>query len=176
MTKVFIHGNPETTSVWSALLPELAARGVDDVVLLSPPGFGAPRPNGFGSTAPEYRDWLIDELERIGSPVDAVGHDWGAGHLYAVAAERPDLLRTWVADCCGIIHPDYVWHPAAQTWQTPGDGEALISEMVAYDAQQFIDISGVPPALAPSIAEHFDDFMGESILAVYRSAAQPYMR
>lgn len=176
MTKIFIHGNPETTSVWDALLPELSARGVDDIVLLSPPGFGAPLPDRFGSTAPEYRDWLIAELEAFGSPVDVVGHDWGAGHVYAVAAERPDLLRTWIADCCGIIHPDYVWHPAAQAWQTPGDGEALIAEMVEFDAQQFIDISGVPPALAPSIAEHFDDFMGESILSVYRSAAQPYMR
>ncbi|MGW3726352.1 alpha/beta fold hydrolase [Streptomyces sp. NPDC000851] len=34
------------------------------------PGFGVPRPEGFGSTKEEYVDWLIDRLERVGEPVD----------------------------------------------------------------------------------------------------------
>jgi pimeloyl-ACP methyl ester carboxylesterase len=41
MTKVFVHGNPETTAVWSELVPALRRRGVEDIELLSPPGFGA---------------------------------------------------------------------------------------------------------------------------------------
>lgn len=176
MPIVFVHGNPETTSVWRPLLTELEVRGVTDAVLLSPPGFGAPVPAGFGCTAPEYRTWLVGELERIGEPVDLVGHDWGAGHLYAVAATRPDLLRSWVADCSGIIHPDYRWHPAARTWQTPGDGEELVAQMVAMTGDDLVASDDVPAGLAPSIAEHFDETMGRSILAVYRSAVQPYMR
>ena len=82
MTVVMVHGNPETAAVWGPLLAEL---GRDDVVTLSPPGFGAPIPDGFGCTVGEYRDWLADELERMDGPVDLVGHDWGGGHVVNVA-------------------------------------------------------------------------------------------
>ena len=50
---VLVHGNPETDAVRDPLLAEL---GRDDVVCLSPPGFGAPIPPGFGATVGEYRD------------------------------------------------------------------------------------------------------------------------
>jgi pimeloyl-ACP methyl ester carboxylesterase len=53
---LFVHGNPETSAVWGPLLGEL---GRDDVVCLSPPGFGAPLPRGFEPTMTGYRDWLI---------------------------------------------------------------------------------------------------------------------
>jgi len=39
-----------------------------------------------------------------------------------------------------------------------------------------VKLFGVPPGLAPTMAEHLDATMGASILAVYRSAAQPAMR
>lgn len=176
MTKVFVHGNPETISVWGELVSELETRGVNDILLLSPPGFGAPVPPGFGGTVTEHRDWLIRELEALGEPVDLVGHDWGAGHVYAVAAERPDLLRTWAADCSGIIHPDYVWHPGAQVWQTSGDGERSVAELASLSSHDLMSDHGVPKQLAPDMAEHLDEVMGRAILAVYRSAVQPVMR
>lgn len=176
MPIAFVHGNPETSLVWEPLVRELRAHAASEPVLLSPPGFGAPVPPGFGSSVEEYRAWLVGELERFDGPVDLVGHDWGAGHLYAVAATRPDLLRSWIADCSGIIHPDYEWHPAAQTWQTPGAGEALVAQMVAMTGEDLVASDDVPADLAPRIAAHFDEEMGRSILAVYRSAAQPYMR
>ena len=84
MTKVFVHGNPETAAIWGPLVAELASRGIDDVVLLSPPGFGAPVQRGWGATQGEYRDWLLAELRRFDEPVDLVGHDWGAGHVYEI--------------------------------------------------------------------------------------------
>ena len=176
MPKVFVHGNPETTAVWDPLIPELAQRGVDDCVLLSPPGFGAPVPAGFGGSRLDHRDWLIGELERLGEPVDLVGHDWGAGHTYAVAAARPDLLRSWTADCAGLLHPDYEWHRAAAAWQTPGAGEESIAQLTAVDAATLVSSARVPKALAPTMAEHLDERMGQAILRVYRSAVQPAMR
>ena len=39
-----------------------------------------------------------------------------------------------------------------------------------------VKLFGVPPGLAPTMADHLDEVMGASILAVYRSAAQPAMR
>jgi len=105
MTKVFVHGNPETDFVWSELSAALRRQGIDEIVLLSPPGFGAPVPVGFEPNRLSYRDWLIDELKKLGGEIDLVGHDWGAGHVYAVAAKRPDLLRSWAADCAGLVPP-----------------------------------------------------------------------
>ena len=59
MTTVLIHGNPETDAIWTDLVGELTDHSVTDLVLLSPPGFGAPIPDGWGATQVEYRDWLI---------------------------------------------------------------------------------------------------------------------
>lgn len=72
------------------------------MICLSPPGFGAPAPDGWGATVEDYRDWLIAELAAIDSPVDLVGHDWGGGHVVTVAMTRPDLLRSWCTDVIGI--------------------------------------------------------------------------
>jgi pimeloyl-ACP methyl ester carboxylesterase len=103
----FVHGNPETAAVWDPLLAELERAGVSraELVCLSPPGFAAPWPAGFGATVRDYRDWLIGELTDVGEPVDLVGHDWGGGHVVNVAMSRPDLIRSWASDVVGIFDP-----------------------------------------------------------------------
>jgi pimeloyl-ACP methyl ester carboxylesterase len=174
MTAVFVHGNPETSAVWGPLLAELDR---DDVVCLSPPGFGAPLPDGFGATVGEYRDWLVGELEALGGgPVDLVGHDWGGGHVVNVAMTRPDLLRSWVTDIIGVFDPDYVWHPLAQIWQQDGPGEELVDAMMSgplADRAARLAGFGVTPAVAEQLAAGQGPEMGRAILALYRSAAQP---
>ena len=175
-TKVFVHGNPETSAVWSLLVLELKKRGVDNIVLLTPPGFGAPTPAGWGATMREYRDWLIAELEAIGGDIDLVGHDWGAGHVYGVLAERPDIARTWAADCAGLMHADYQWHDAAQGWQTPELGEQMVAGVVAMPDDQFADAFsglGMTREIAADVKSHINDEMARCILALYRDAAQP---
>ena len=69
-----------------------------------------------------YHAWLVAELEAIDGPIDLVGHDWGTGHVAGIAADRPDLIRSFAMDCGGLVHPDYVWHDMAQAWQTPEVG------------------------------------------------------
>ena len=64
MPVVLVHGNPETDAVWAPLVAELDR---SDVVRLSPPGWGAPIPDGWGATVEEYRRWLVGELETIAS-------------------------------------------------------------------------------------------------------------
>lgn len=113
---VFVHGNPETSAIWGPLLAELRH---PDAITLSPPGFRAPVPDGFGATADDYAAWLAAQLEQQPGPVDLVGHDWGGGHVMRVAMERPDLIRSWTMDIAGCFAPDYVWHDLAQVWQTP---------------------------------------------------------
>ncbi len=178
MPRVFVHGNPETPAIWRPLFAALEARGVDDLVALSPPGFGAPVPRGFERTQVAYRDWLIGELEALGAPVDLVGHDWGAGHVYAVLAERPDLLRSWAADCAGLIHGDYVWHDAAQAWQTPETGEKAVAALIERPLEERaagLTSLGLPGDVAASVAAAQDAAMARCILDLYRSARQPAM-
>jgi pimeloyl-ACP methyl ester carboxylesterase len=179
MTKVFVHGNPETSAIWQPLRVELARNGVNDIVLLSPPGFGVPTPEGWGATQHGYATWLIGEVERIGAPVDIVGHDWGAGHVYGALARRPELFRTWVADCGGLLHRDYVWHDAAEAWQTAGVGEeaiGMLTHMGKAELAGVLEGLGMTHDVAPEVAIHVDVEMGRCILHLYRSAAQPAMR
>lgn len=178
-TVVFVHGNPETAAIWRPLTAALATRGRTDVVALSPPGFGAPVPDGFDPTMDNYADWLVGELETIqgtGTEIDLVGHDWGAGHVYGALARRPDLLRTWAADCAGLLHREYVWHDAAQAWQTPEIGEQVVAMMVQVshgDKVAMFTGLGLPADLADDLAAAADDEMGRCILRLYRTGAQP---
>jgi pimeloyl-ACP methyl ester carboxylesterase len=172
---VLVHGNPETAAIWDPLRAEL---GRDDVVALSPPGFGAPVPDGWTATSDEYLAWLVGELEGLDGPIDLVGHDWGGGHVQRVAATRPDLIRSWVTDIAGAADPDYVWHDMAQVWQTAGDGEAAVEAMAALPLADrtaaFVGV-GMTEEAARSCAEAATPEMGRCILALYRSAAQPKM-
>ena len=177
MTIAFVHGNPETDAIWGDLVDELAGRGVVDMVLLKPPGFGSPIPDGWGATREEYRDWLVDQLVRLDArgPVDVVGHDWGAGHVFGLLEVRPDLVRSWACDCIGLIHPDYVWHDMAQLWQTPGVGEEIVSGMRAASPEETIAMmtaSGMGIVAAGDVADSMDG-IADCILPLYRSGAQP---
>ena len=173
MTVVLVHGNPETDVIWGPLVEAL---GRDDVVRLSPPGFGAPLPDDFPATMVAYRDWLIGELEGFDEPVDLVGHDWGGGHVLNLVMNRPELVRSWASDIIGVMHPDYVWHDMAQVWQAPGAGEQAIEAMAGSshdDRVALLTGMGIPAAVATELALAQGPEMGRAILALYRSAAQP---
>ena len=173
MTVELVHGNPETDAIWQLLVDAL---GRDDVVRLSPPGFGAPLPDGFSATYLAYRDWLEDELEGFDEPVDLVGHDWGGGHVVNLVMHRPELVRSWASDVIGLFDPDYVWHDLAQVWQTPGEGEQLIDTMLGgtvQDRAERLVAFGIPLDIATSIATAQGPEMGRAILLLYRSARQP---
>lgn len=175
MTVVFVHGNPETSAIWGPLIDAL---GRDDIVTLSPPGFGAPLPDGFDPTYLAYRDWLEHELGRIDEPIDLVGHDWGGGHVVNVVMHRPELVRSWVSDIVGVFDPDYIWHDLAQIWQTPDAGEEHVAAMMAGTSEERIAAvaaMGVGPEIAPALVAAQNADMGAAILALYRSAAQPVL-
>jgi pimeloyl-ACP methyl ester carboxylesterase len=173
MTVVLVHGNPETDAVWDPLVEVL---GRDDVIRLSPPGFGAPLPDGWPATFLDYRDWLEDGLARIAAPVDVVGHDWGGNHVLNAVMHRPELVRSWASDIVGVFDPDYVWHDVAQVWQTPGDGERLVEAMMGGTLQERVQLLaglGVAPEVGTAIAAGQGPEMGRALLLLYRSARHP---
>jgi pimeloyl-ACP methyl ester carboxylesterase len=175
MPAVFVHGNPETSAIWQPLFGHLSRK---DVVALSPPGFGAPVPDGFDATADAYARWLADELERIEGPIDLVGHDWGGAHVTRIAMDRPDLIRSWASDVLGCFDPEYQWHELARGWQTPIIGEGMVLAMTSAPmAARKIRLESLGlGAVAEPIAAALNAEMGRCILALYRSAKQPAMQ
>lgn len=175
MTIVFVHGSPEVAAIWDPLRSEL---GRDDTVALSPPGFGAAVPEGFGATAPEYTHWLASELERFDAPVDLIGHDWGGFHVIGASMLQPDLVRCVVTDIAGGFDPEYRWHDLAETWRTPGDGEALVEAMAAMpldDRTTTFESLGMTECAAVACAEAVGVAMSHCILALYRSADEAFI-
>ena len=175
MTVVFVHGNPETEAIWA---PLTAVLGRDDVVLLSPPGFGVPAPRGFAASARAYGDWLASQLPLFRAPVDLVGHDWGGIHVAAVAMSRPDLIRSWASDALGVFAPDFVWHARAQVWQEEGAGEASVQELFGGTLAERLAVTaalGMTGRMAERVAAGMDPEMGRTVLSLLRSARQPAM-
>lgn len=101
---VLLHGFPERASCWREVAPLLHEQGVRTY---------APDQRGYSPRARPLGRWnyrigalgddVIALIERIGRPVDLVGHDWGAIVGWSVAARRPDLVRSWTA--VSVPHP-----------------------------------------------------------------------
>jgi pimeloyl-ACP methyl ester carboxylesterase len=168
VTAVFVHGVPETGALWNSLRSRLRTPSI----ALDLPGFGAPRPEGFGATKDDYAAWLAGELRRIGEPVDLVGHDWGAALVARVATAGDVPLRSWAVDLVNGVHEDYVWHERARVWQTPGAGERLVAAALADGAGRVEALVrlGVRRADAEVMRSAYSETMGRSILDLYRSA------
>jgi pimeloyl-ACP methyl ester carboxylesterase len=166
MPAFFVHGVPDTHRLWNKIRARLSR---SDVVAASLPGFGTPLPNGFRPVKESYADWLVAEIERVGEPVDLVGHDWGCILALRAASLRPDLIRTRACGNGGLDR-EYVWHDIAQQWQTPELGEAIMS-MLQHDVSvDGFTAAGVPREDALVAAAHIDDTMKSCILELYRSA------
>ena len=173
MPAVFVHGVPETPAVWDALRAKLQR---DDTVAVQLPGFGCPRPAGFGATKEEYVAWLVGELEQIAAqgPIDLVGHDWGAGFTVRLVSTHADLVRSWVCDGAGFGSADFEWHDFAKVWQTPGDGEQFWTDTLAQSAEErgamYEMLFGIPLEASIELNRPIDQTMADCILALYRSA------
>jgi pimeloyl-ACP methyl ester carboxylesterase len=147
MQAVFVHGVADTYRLWDDVRSHLSS--VTSTALMLP-GFGVGVPHGF-------------------TPVDLVGHDWGAMFSMRVASLRTDLVRT-VAAGNGPICEDYEWHRLAKIWQTPGDGETFMRDLTQNSFSRMLESLGVPSGAAERGARHVDDRMKQCILELYRSA------
>jgi pimeloyl-ACP methyl ester carboxylesterase len=172
---VLLHGFPERSTSWRAVAPLLHEQGIRTL---------APDQRGYspGARPRRRRDYrlplLVDDVaalvERVGGPVDLVGHDWGAVVGWGLAATRPELLRTFTA--VSVPHPAAFlramltseqglrsWYMLA--FQTPWLPERLAShsgghldeqlekggmtaEEVARFRREIVDYGALPGALA----------------------------
>lgn len=101
---LLLHGFPQTSSCWDAVVPLLNAQGYRTIALDQRGYSPGARPRGRWS----YRtDLLVADvvslIERVGAPVHLVGHDWGAVVSWGVSVARPDLVRTHTS--VSVPHP-----------------------------------------------------------------------
>ena len=166
MPAILVHGVPDTPRVWHTVISRLDR---DDVTTLTLPGFGCPQPSGFDATKDAYAAWLVEQIARHGTPVDLVGHDWGALLVLRAASLRPELIRSWVVGGAPL-DAEYVWHEAARLWQTPDVGEQVMERLSPARLEKALTAAGVPGDDAAGATTHLDDTMKRCILALYRSA------
>jgi len=114
---LLLHGFPETSLSWSAVMPLLATAGLrcyaPDQLGYSP---GA-RPAEVGAYAmPSLAQVTADLMTALDLPTaHVVGHDWGANVAWTLGAWHPDRVRTLTA----VSVP----HPAAYTAAFRADPE-----------------------------------------------------
>jgi pimeloyl-ACP methyl ester carboxylesterase len=170
MPAFLVHGNPDSSRLWRRVIDELGSYE-GEIVAADLPGFANPAPDGFPATKEAYVEWIVAQLEALGGGVDLVGHDWGSLLVQRVASIRPDLLAS-VACGGAAVDVDYPWHPLAQVWQTPGEGEKYMAEELTpeFGIEHLVE-NGVPREDAEQniwLTEHGKD----SILKIYRSAIE----
>ena len=168
MPAVFVHGVPDTSRVWDAVLARLDRQ---DIVRLSLPGFASPVPEGFSAAKEAYVDWLLASLAALPAPIDLVGHDWGALLVVRAVSLRPALARSWAAGGAPL-DAEYEWHQAAKAWQTPEVGERVMEALTPEALRRALVAAGVPEADAAESSRHVDATMKRCILALYRSAVR----
>ena len=168
MPALLIHGNPDTARLWDRVREHLDPYG-DEVVAADLPGFAEPAPDGFGCTKEEYVEWIADRCRELGGKVDLVGHDWGSLLVQRVASIHGDLLATVTAGGAAV-DTEYPWHPLAQVWQTPGEGERYMAEELTdeFGISHLVE-NGVPQADAERNV-WLNDYGKDTILKLYRSA------
>src|ERR1700712_2266483 len=102
---LLLHGFPETSLSWSAVMPLLAVGGMrcyaPDQLGYSP---GARPAEVEASSAPNVAQVTADLMTALGiDRAHVAGHDWGANVAWTMAAWHPDRVRTLTA--VSVPHP-----------------------------------------------------------------------
>jgi haloalkane dehalogenase len=121
---LFLHGNPDSSRTWSAIMDRLAPR----FRCMAPdlPGFGRSDcdPDRWDFSLDGMARWVNDVVDALGvkDPLNLAVHDFGGIFGLAWAVKHPDRVRS-LAITNTLFHADYRWHVWARIWRTPGLGE-----------------------------------------------------
>ncbi len=124
-TALCLHGWPESSYMWRAVLEAAAAAGWR---ALAPdlPGFG-----DSPAAPPHTWERAVEAVERFHAeldlgPVALVVHDWGGIIGLRWACDHPAAIRALSISDTGFF-PDGRWHGMAQALRTPGQGEEIMA-------------------------------------------------
>jgi haloalkane dehalogenase len=121
---LLLHGNPDTSRIWGAVVEQL--RGRYRCVAPDLPGLGRSQicPDGFDFTLSGLARW-VDAVATAVAPIELINlvvHDFGGIFGLAWAVRHPDKVRS-VAIINTLFQADYRWHFWARIWRTRGLGE-----------------------------------------------------
>lgn len=122
---LLLHGNPDSSEVWSGVIPTLA--GQYRCIAPDLPGFGlSTAPEDFDYSLEGMAQWVDDLVVslRIDEPLNLVVHDIGGPFGLAWAVLHPEKVRS-VAIMNTVFHADYRWHVFGRLWRTPIVGELV---------------------------------------------------
>jgi len=172
---VFVHGNPGSSTDWTALVAGAGELG--RAVAVDMPGFGkASAPEGFAFDVPAYADFLGRALEQLQiERVHLVLHDFGGpfGLLWGVS--HPAAWASVVLINIGVM-PGYTWHSMAKRWRTPIVGElvqAWIPRAAWRRTMQKSSPRGLPEEFVDKMYDDYDHATRRTVLKLYRNTPDP---
>ena len=117
---LLLHGFPDSAQLWRFQIPDVAAAGYH-VIAPDLRGFGrSSKPSQIDDYAlPLLLAYLIGLLDSLNVEQPAVvGHDWGAGIGWALAATLPDRVERLAALSVG--HQSGYFSGGSSNWRSPG--------------------------------------------------------
>lgn len=135
---ILLHGFPQTSLEWKALMPHLATNRL--VVAPDLRGFGDSHPDRFESIS---RELLASDLENLLDTlgleeVNLVGHDWGGIVAGKFAMENPHRVRTLVlidtilTTIIPRATPHFIWYklPGVAEREIGRDSDAYVRSLI----------------------------------------------
>jgi len=122
---LLLHGNPDSSDVWSGIVPSMSPR----YRCIAPdlPGFGRSiAPDDFDYSLEGMAAWVDALITTLGieEPLHLVVHDIGGPFGLAWAVRHPDKVRSVVITNT-VFASDYRWHRFGRLWRTPVVGELV---------------------------------------------------
>jgi pimeloyl-ACP methyl ester carboxylesterase len=172
---VFVHGNPGSSSDWTALVD--AAGELGRAVAFDMPGFGkAKAPPEFDYHVTSYAGFLQAALAELEiERAHLVLHDFGGPFGLFWGVQHPEAWRSVVLINIGVM-PGYTWHSMAKRWRTRGLGElvqAWIPRWAWRRTMQSSSPRGLPPEFVDKMYDDYDRDTRGTVLRLYRATPDP---
>jgi pimeloyl-ACP methyl ester carboxylesterase len=172
---VFVHGNPGSSTDWSALVDATGAFA--RAVAFDMPGFGrADKPRSFSYDVGSYAQFIDGALGELQiERVHLVVHDFGGPFGLLWGLQHAERWASLVLINVGIM-PGYVWHSMAKRWRTPVLGElvqAWIPRAGWRWAMRKANPKGLPPQFVDKMYDDYDRATRRTVLKLYRATPDP---
>ena len=173
-TLVFLHGFPQTPAMWTGVIDQLSM----DCACLAPalPGYdpssAAQRQESFTASALAAQIATYIEEKSPDRPVVVVGHDVGGFIAYALAIERPELVRGLVA--INGVHPELFRHSLLTSTEQADASREYIAFLRSENAEAILSANGYEALLqAHSRVVERTDLPGEDPATLVERWSQP---
>lgn len=177
-TAVYVHGLGGSSTNWTDLAAQLS--GQVDGIAVDLPGFGRTEPpEGYDFSMASHTAALTAFVEGLGrGPVHLLGNSMGGAIVLAVAANRPDLVRsvTLISPAVPDLRLDLrrISDPRLPLAFLPVIGERFRAQLAAMgpreQAEQILRLCFARPSLIPEHRVH------EGVLETIERNGLPYYR